>query len=210
MTVSGPLSNATHNNYDIRIRNAATLQSTLSGAPTVKGLTVVSDQGIVIWGNYNSGTWIPSALMGDTLWLLSNSWVDADSYVADTYTRDGSATTVNSALVSGIRQTGGANGTAGQDKGADSNGGGVINVFRFNEWFRVGSSSIPDFNYTGSIVSLAAPQHSQSTWGPFTYYSAPNRVWNYDTRFNTSAQLPPMTPAFVYLQQQLFVRDYQL
>ena len=209
-TIDGPLKNDSQNNYSIRLRNGATLQSNVSGASTVKGMTIVSDQAIVVWGNYNSGTWIPAALMSDTLWLLSTGWVDADSYITDVYTRDGSATTVNAALVSGIRRTGDANGTAGQDKGVDTNGGGVINVFRFNEWFRVGSSSIPDFNYTGSIVSLGAPIHSQSTWGPFTYYSAPNRVWSYDTRFNTASNLPPMTPSFVYLQQQLFVRDYQI
>lgn len=207
-TISGPLSNSTHNNYSVRIRNAATLQPT-SSSP-VQGLTIVTDQGLVVWGNYNSGTWIPSALMADTLWLLSPSWVDSDSYVTDTYTRDGSAVTVRAAIVSGIRQTGDANGVAGQDKGVDSNGGGVINVFRFNEWFRVGTSSIPDFTYAGSIVSLGETRRSQSTWGPFTYYSAPNRLWSYDTRFNDAEQLPPMTPAFVYLQQQLFVRDYHL
>ncbi len=210
MTIDGPMSNASHNNYSVRLRNGSTLQSNLSGAPTVKGLTIVTDQGLVVWGHFNSGTWIPTALLADTLWLLSSGWSDSSSYTSNAYDRIGAATTVNVALVSGIRQTGGANGPAGQNKGADSNGGGVINVFRFNEWFRIGSSSIPNFNYTGSIVSLGAPRHSQSTWGPFTYYSAPNRVWNYDTRFNEAAKLPPMTPSFVYLQQELFVRDYQL
>ncbi|MCB0311638.1 MAG: hypothetical protein KDD42_10415, partial [Bdellovibrionales bacterium] len=91
-----------------------------------------------------------------------------------------------------------------------SNGGGAINVFRFNEWFRVGSSTIPDFTYVGSIVSLGQPRKSNSTWGPFTYYSAPNRVWSFEERFNDGNQLPPMTPIFVYLRQELFVRDYQV
>lgn len=207
-TIDGPLSNSAQNNYSIRLRNGASIAPN-TGSPDIQGLTVVTDQGLVVWGNFNSGTWVSTALMADTLWLLSAGWLDTDSYIADAYDRDGSATTVNVALVSGIRRTGDANGTAGQDHGADSNGGGVINVFRFNEWFRVGSA-IPNFSYTGSIVSLGAPQHSQSTWGPFTYYSAPNRLWNYETRFNEAAKLPPMTPAFVYLQQELFVRDYEL
>lgn len=208
-TVDGPSSDATHNNYNIRIRNGARLQSTESGAPTVRGLTVVSDQGVTIWGNYNSTGWVPAAIMADTLYLLSNSWVDADSYIPDRYDRDGNATTVQAAIVAGIARTGGANGTAGQDHGADTNGGGVINVFRFNEWFRVGTS-IPNYTYVGSIVSLGPPRHSQSSWGPFTYYSAPNRLWNYDTRFNDGDNLPPMTPVFVYLRQELFVRNYDL
>ncbi len=205
--IDGPLSTAAHNNYSVRIRNAASLQSNVSGAPTVQGLTLVSDQGLVIWGNYNSSGWVPAALMGDTLWLLSNSWADSDSALTDAYDRDGNATTVYAAVLSGIRRTGNANGTAGQDKGEDSNGGGLINVFRFNEWFRT-SGGTPDFTYVGSIVSLGPPRRSNSTWGPFTYYSAPNRLWSYETRFNDPDQLPPMTPTFVHLKQELFVRDY--
>lgn len=211
LSISGPNSNASHNNYSVRVRNAAALQSNLSGAATVKGMTVVSDQGLVVWGNYNSSGWIPAALMGDTIWLLSNSWSDSsDTYQTNAYDRDGNATTVQAAVVTGIKRTGDANGTAGQDHGADSNGGGVINFMRFNEWFRCGSGCIPDFTYVGSIVSLGPPSHSQSSWGPFTYYSAPNRNWSYDTRFNDPEKLPPMTPVFVYNKQELFVRDYEL
>jgi len=206
--IDGPLSQASQNNYSVRIRNGASLQSSNVGAHIVKGLTVVSDQGLVIWGNYNSTGWVPAALMSDTLWLLSNAWTDAESLIADTYTRAGNATSVYAALLTGIKRTGNANGSAGQDQGADSSGGGSINSFRFNEWFRVGSSSIPDFTYVGSIVSLGPPRRSNSTWGPFTYYSAPNRAWSYETRFNDPAQLPPMSPTFVSLKQELFMRDY--
>lgn len=205
--IDGPDSRNPQNNYSVRIRNGASLQSNLSGAPTVRGLTLVSDQGMVIWGNYNSTGWIPAALMSDSLWLLSNSWTDADSNQTDTYSRDGNATTVQAAVLTGIRRTGGANGAAGRDKGVDTNGGGVINIFRFNEWFRVGTD-IPDFRYVGSLVSLGPPRRTNSTWGPFTYYSAPNRDWKYETRFNDPEKLPPMTPVFVHLKQELFVRDY--
>ncbi|MBX7139379.1 MAG: hypothetical protein K1X83_15535 [Oligoflexia bacterium] len=206
--IDGPLSGASNNNYSVRIRNGASLQSTLSGASVVKGLTVVSDQGLVVWGNYNSTGWVPAALLSDTTWLLSNAWTDAESLIADTFTRAGNATSVYAALLTGIRRTGDANGSAGEDHGADSNGGGAINAFRFNEWFRTGSGGIPDFTYVGSIVSLGPPRKSGSTWGPFTYYSAPNRAWSYETRFNDPSKLPPMTPTFVNLKQELFMRDY--
>ncbi len=205
--IDGPLSANAQNNYSVRIQNGAQLQSTLAGAPTVKGLTLVTDQGLVIWGNYNSTGWIPAAFMSDTLWLLSNAWTDAESTVMDTFSRAGNATTVYAALLTGIRRTGNANGVAGQDQGADSNGGGSINSFRFNEWFR-SASGTPNFTYVGSIVSLGPPRRSASTWGPFTYYSAPNRVWSYETRFNDPDQLPPMSPTFVSLKQELFMRDY--
>ena len=208
--IDGPLSSASHNNYSVRIRNGARLQSNITGADAVQGLTVVTDQGLVIWGNYNSSGWVPAALLGDTLWLLSNAWTDADSGLTNTWDRDGSATTVYAAVLSGIKRTGNANGAAGRDQGEDSNGGGVINIFRFNEWFRTAAGGIPDFTYSGALVSLGPPRKSQSSWGPFTYYSAPNRLWSFDVRFNDANQLPPMTPVFVYLRQELFVRDYEL
>ena len=208
--IDGPARTSSHNNYSVRVRNSSNLSSSISGAPALKGLTLVTDQGLVVWGNYNSTGWIPSALMADTLWLLSPSWTDADSLVTDTYSRDGSATTVRAAVLSGIRRTGDANGAAGRDKGVDTNGGGAINIFRFNEHFRTGSSGIPDFTYVGSLVSLGPTRRSNSTWGPFTYYSAPNRVWSYETQFNDPEKLPPMTPTFVALKQELFVRDYDM
>ncbi len=210
--IDGPLSSSSQNNYSVRLRNGATLQSSNFGAPEVEGLTVVTDQGLIVWGDYNRDTadWVPAALMADTTWLLSNDWDDIDSEETNAYDRDGSATEVSAAVLSGIRRTGGINGEGGQDFGADSNGGGAINVFRFNEWFRVGSSSIPDFTYKGSMVSLGAPRKSNTTWGPFTYYSAPNRDWSFEERFNDPENLPPMTPVFIYLRQELFVRDYTI
>src|SRR5690606_34674462 len=127
MTVSGPASSNAQNNYAVRIRHGSRLQSSVSGAAVVKGLTLVTDQKLVIWGDYNTVGWIPAALMADTLWLLSNNWVDSDSELMDRYDRDGNATTVYAAVLSGIRRTGNANGPAGQDHGMDSNGGGAIN-----------------------------------------------------------------------------------
>lgn len=208
-TIDGPLSNNDHNNYSVRVSNAHRLDATWGSAPDPVGLTLVTDQGLIVWGDYNSSNWIPASLMGDSMWLLSNDWTDADSAQADPYYRDGSATTVEAAVVTGIARTGGANGPPGRDKGTDTNGGGVINFMRFNEWFR-DYSGVPDFRYNGSIVSLGPPLHNDSPWGPFNYYSAPNRNWSFDERFNDPDQLPPMTPVFVYLKQELFVREYEL
>ena len=211
-TIDGLDSNASHNNYSVRIRNSATLKATTSSAPAPEGLAIVTNQNLILWGNFNSAssaTWVPTSIISDSTYVLSNDWVDSDSTETDAYDRDGDAVNVNAALLTGVERTGGANGTAGQNHGADSNGGGVINIFRFNEWFRVGSSSIPDFTYVGSIASLGPPRHKDSTWGPFTYYSAPNRLWSYDTRFNSTDNLPPMTPSFTYLTQDLFARDYE-
>jgi len=210
-TIDGNLSASSHNNYSVRIRNSARLRATSSGAPLPLGLTVVSDQRIVIWGDYNSNVtdWISASIISDSLYLLSNSWQDSDSEISKTEDRIGNATTVRAAVLTGIARTGGENGVGGQDKGESTNGGGVINIFRFNEWFRdEASGGDVDFVYDGSMVSLGAPRRSQSLQVN-SVYSAPNRTWSYDERFNIVAQLPPLTPRFTYLTQDLFTRDYE-
>jgi hypothetical protein len=41
-------------------------------------------------------------------------------------------------------------------------------------------------------------------------YTAPNRDWGYDTDFNSAENLPPLSPRFVYLKQELFVREFEM
>jgi hypothetical protein len=83
--------------------------------------------------------------------------------------------------------------------------GGLENYPRFHEnW------SGRTFTYRGSFVSLGTPRHVDGAWvygNP--QYTAPNRDWDYDTDFNNAANLPPLTPRFVYLRQELFVRRYE-
>lgn len=208
--IDGPESNAAQNNYSVRIRNGSLLQSSDTSAPLPVGISMITDQSLVLWGDFNSSSKIPAALFSDTQYILSNEWSDSDSYVTTTYNRNAEHLTVQAAILTGVQHTGGFNGTAGQDKGYDTNGGGVINIFRFNEWFRLSSGGHPNFTYRGSLVSLGKPQHSQSTWGPFTYYSAPNRLWSFDTDFIVPENLPPLTPVFIYLKQEVFVRDYEI
>jgi len=212
LTVDGDDSLNTHNNYAVRLRNGAELESSDSSHKTVKGLTVISDQQVVVWGDYNlRDNWKPAAIIADSHFLLSNNWRDFYSELPTywTYWRRGSDTEVNAAVLSGMKRTGNANGAAGRDIG--NPGGGVINIFRFNEHFRShGGSTDQVFTYNGSFVSLGPTRRTQSGWGPFDYYSAPNRTWAYDENFNDPNQLPPMTPAFVYLRQELFVRNFDL
>ena len=60
-------------------------------------------------------------------------------------------------------------------------------------------------------MSLNKPRHVTGAWvyGGMQY-TAPTRNWSYDTMFNDAAKLPPLAPRFVYLRQELFVRDYEL
>ncbi len=217
LTVQGASSDDDHNNYAVRIRNGSELESSDTNHETVRGLTVISDQQVVVWGDYNlNSNWKPSAIIADAHFLLSNNWRDFSSEIPSVNPnwlrwRRGSNTTVNTAVLSGMKRTGNANGAAGRDIG--NPGGGVINIFRFNEHFRDPGNGLTNnqfFTYQGSFVSLGPTLHTQSGWEPFNYYSAPNRTWAYDTRFNDPNKLPPMTPAFVYLRQELFVRNFDL
>ncbi len=205
LTVKGPNAASAANSYGVRVRNAATLQSNVGGAPVVKGLTIVSDQAAYVMGNFNSVNKIPAAVMADSLNVLSNAWLDSEAPAGSTASatiglRVASSTTINTAFLAGTDTTGGAEGSPGI--GGAYNGG-LENYPRFHEnW------SGRTMTYRGSFVSLGRPAHVNGAWSAQSY-SPPNRDWNYDTSFNNAANLPPITPRFVYLKQELFVRDFE-
>lgn len=202
-TVFGDDSSASSNNYGVRLRNALELQSTDISAPRVLGLTVVSDQALYTHGNYNSTGKIPAALMCDSINILSNNWNLNDSTSTQSLgSRSATDTVVNAAILSGTDSTGGIEGVGGQ---GGSYNGGLENYPRFHE-----SWSGRTLSYRGSFVSLNTPRHVDGAWvygSP--QYQAPARDWDYDTDFNDAANLPPLTPRFVYLKQELFVRDFE-
>ena len=205
MTVKGPNSNAVSSKYGIRVRDGSEIKSDVAGAPAIKGLTIVSDQPAYIYGNYNSTNKKPAAFLVDAINIISNNWTsDAARGCGACSSRPATATTVNAAFLAGTTTTGNIEGTGGQ--GGAYNGG-LENFPRFNEsWTGIA------FTYTGSLVSLNKPRHTNSAW-PGTggnYYNAPTRIWAYDSMFNDASKLPPLSPRFVYLRQQLFVRDYEI
>ena len=204
MTVKGPNSAAAQSRYGVRVRNGTTLQSNNGGA-TVKGLTIVTDQGFYVRGHYNSTNKIPAAFLTDTFNVLSNNWnfgTESTFSSANFTNRTPTATTVNAAVLAATDVTGGIEGSGGQ--GGAYNGG-LENYPRFHEnWTGV------TFTYLGSFVSLNTPRHSTGAWVyGLPQYNAPTRVWSYDTDFNDAAKLPPLSPRFVYLRQELFVRDFE-
>ena len=202
-SVFGPNSTAAANSYGVRVRNAAQLQSTVGGAPVVKGISIVSDQAMYVQGNYNSTAKIPAAIMVDSLNILSANWSNDSSSTAALSSRTPTNTTINSAFVSGTDTTG-SNEGAGGFNGAYN--GGLENYPRFHENWN-GSVTL---TYRGSFVSLGRPRRVNGAWEyGGADYTAPVRNWNYDTAFNDAAYLPPITPRFVYLRQELFVRDFE-
>ena len=55
------------------------------------------------------------------------------------------------------------------------------------------------------------PQSANGGWvyGNPQYYP-PTRDWHYDTDFDDAASLPPLSPRFTYIRQELFVRKFEL
>ena len=212
ITVDGPDSDNLDNRYGVRIRNAASLQSNVSGAPAVQGLTVVTPQALYTAGHYNSVNKIPAAVLTDSFNPLSVNWNDSSSsgglwqdsdQSSNLNDRDASTTIFNAAIVAGTDSTGGSEGIGGQDSGGYN--GGLENYPRFHEKW-----SGDTFTYRGSFVSLGIPQKVNGGWQyGGNRYTAPVRDWDYDTDFNDAENLPPLTPRFVYLRQELFVRDFE-
>jgi len=169
------------------------------------GLTFVSDQAVYIQGDYNTLNWQPASILSDSLNVLSNACLNADFTVHKLNSQNcntgGSAakisptdTTVNTAFLAGTDIT---NSTA-----APGYNGGLENYPRFLEGW--GGRTL---TYRGSFVSTGTPLRVRGTWSNQSY-GAPNRNWDYDTRFNAAENLPPLAPRFVYLKQESFTRNY--
>lgn len=188
------------NNKALRLTNGATL-------PT-NGLTFVTDNNLYLQGNWNTGAnppsnsstpdptkpmdssyaWRPSAIIADSITLLSSAWQDNNS-AKGLNQRTASNTTVNAALVAGNVPTG--------SKGTNYSGG-AENFVRFLEdW------SGKTFTYHGSMLQLYASQHATGTWGKANVYAAPQLKWYFDEKFTSTA--PAGTAVMVsYVQQRWF------
>ncbi|MER3484184.1 MAG: hypothetical protein C4332_14585, partial [Meiothermus sp.] len=203
LTVFGPNSSGI-NDYGVRIRNAAKLEATASSAPAIRGLTVITDQALYVQGDYNATNKKPAALIADSLNLLSNAWNSANELSMSpqgTNQPVASDTAVYAAFLGGTDKTGNAEGAAGQDR--DNYNGGLENYPRFHEnW------NGKTLTYRGSFVSLGEPRHVNGRWDR-QVYTPPNRDWGFDTDFNDAARLPPLSPRFVYLRQERFIRQFE-
>ncbi len=215
LTVKGPAAANKPSHYAFRVRNAATLRasSEAAGAPTPKGITLISDQPAFVYGNYNAGPdhiskntagWLPAAIMADAVNIISSNWQDTYTSATALGSRIAAAIQINSAFLAGTDSTGNAEGEAGFDVG--NYNGGLENYPRFHEQWRNASGKV-EVLYRGSFVSLNTPRHGGGNWGAQSY-EPPKRTWSYDKNFNDARYLPPITPRFVYLRQELFVRDY--
>jgi hypothetical protein len=154
------------------------------------GLTVASSLPLYVKGHFNAPTpgsadtsaTLPASLVGDSITVLSQAWVDANSN--NPYQQKVAAdTTVNAAFLAGIVKT---TTSSGQKKYS----GGVENFPRFLEdW------DGKTFTYNGSMVVMFESQFGKSFWQtPGNYYDPPIRKWAFDINFLDYRKLPPGTP----------------
>lgn len=191
----------------VRLKNGAVINRTA-------GVTFATDNGLYVQGDYNTGrtgsssppsnsgnpaqptvsgyTRKPAAVVADAVMVLSNNWNDANSS-SSLGSRVASATTVNTAIVSGIVATSSGNYS-----------GGAENFPRFLETW-----ANKDFTYYGSMVQLYASQQFKTPWkntgsGP-NVYDAPVRKWFFDNNFYTTP--PPGTLKLVSYNKGRWFRE---
>jgi hypothetical protein len=193
-----------------------------AGADLPGPLSIVTDRGMYIQGDYNNfaanAGKQPAALIGDTITALSNSCASVTTGMLDcgviAATNVATATSVNAAFLSYTDISNGNIGSAGFPT-IKNYSGGLNNYMRMVEdW------TGQNFNYTGSFVSLGAPQEysgryragssNNTSFVPDgSYYDVPIRNFSYDTDFDAFDKLPPLTPKVIYLQQETFKRSYK-
>jgi hypothetical protein len=157
----------------VRLVNGATLPN--------NGLTIATPNPIYIQGNYNTAN-KSAAVFADAVNILSNNWNDTN-HDKSLSNRKATATTVNTAIFTGIVPTVGNNYS-----------GGLENLPRFHEDWSGGVV----FTYSGSMVVMFNSETAVGRWGNSSY-SPPNRNWSFNTNFLDPTKLPPGTPSVVTL-----------
>lgn len=160
------------------------------------GFTVASENPVYVQGDYNAngsfnGGHSYAAVIADAVTLLSNSYLDIESfdYAYTLGSRSATTTWYRMAIASGKGPSFAQPSGTAQDFGTD---GGTHNFLRYIEnW---GSATL---NYLGSIVSLYYSRQGIGTYKCCTeVYSPPTRAYAFDTDFLVPSQLPPGTPRF--------------
>jgi hypothetical protein len=173
----------------------------------------------------NTLVWQPASVLADSINVLSNrcrntvfdrvvktgsgqncnNQTDPNPLADPVGGRPGaSATTTRVAFLSGTDISNGPpdpNRAGVQTAGGFS--GGIQNYPRYSEAWGNDNPHI----YGGSFVSLGIPIEVNGRWDDQAY-GPPRRIWAYETRFNDAANLPPLAPRFVTMQQEIFRRRF--
>ncbi|MBX3282148.1 MAG: hypothetical protein KF756_06685 [Acidobacteria bacterium] len=216
----------------VRLINGTTVPGNYdsTNSSNTRGFTVASENGVYVWGNYNStgvvtvpstgntpyyqylpfdtALHIPSSIASDAVTILSNAWNDGESFrypydLADSSCgpRCASDTTIRFAMLSGDTIAS-LDGTPNQGGMSPRLNGGVHNFKRFLEHW-----TGDNLNYSGSLINLF---NSRNNNGAFKccdmVYDPPRRNWVFDSTFLDPTRLPPATPFFQYVQTTGFRR----
>ena len=158
------------------------------------GFTIASENPVYTLGDFNSIDKKPTAILADAVTFLSNGWetggFDAVSNDAKSL-RVATTTTVNCSYLTGNVAT-----------TSTDYSGGFENLPRFlEEWSGV------NFNWSGSAVNLWESAQATGTWNG-SYYSPPDRNWQYDTDLDDPNNLPPETPVVRVFQRTGWKQEY--
>ena len=175
-----------------------------NGAYLNQDVTVATDNGLYIQGDFNTGstssvttpsntsatgsntvanyTWHAAAVMADAVTILSRNWSDANAGNTSLSARQATPTTVNAAILAGDVTSNSAS-----DPGYGN--GGAHNFPRFLEdWGNV------NFTYFGSLVEAFHSASFTGRWQTGSVYNWPNRLWNFDTNL-VNNRWPPGVPS---------------
>lgn len=181
-------------------------------------------RGDVTASQWNGSTVLSSgtvSAMGDTWYEYTTNNYGAsigESFQGDAksemplWCRNARATTIRTAILAGTATTGDEG--VLYPPGAPAQSGGVHNMMRFHEnWGSNGDhpNGTVDYTYQGSLVSLSQPLHAKGDFklGEQRFYQPPRRQWGFEEQFRDAANLPPLTPRFVYLKQDNFTRQFE-
>jgi Tfp pilus assembly protein PilX len=186
--------------------------------------------------NVSSPNRLPAAVVADTITVLSNECMNLVNPTAGvpagqlncglkgSYALVANPTTINAAFLANTDISSGNQGANRGSGGTLRFSGGVNNYIRLLEdW-----GNFYALNYMGSLVSLGSSLEYSGRYQPgglaavpptstdpdecspdeCSYYNIPLRSFNYDTKFNTVSQMPPLTPRASYIQQKNFGRTY--
>lgn len=174
----------------------------------VTGLSIVSENPVYVEGDWNSpggsfaGAHAATAVMADTVTLLSNNWNDVRSYTQpySPGNRDRvTQTWYRLAIISGKGIAFAQPAGTSTDFGTD---GGAHNFLRYLE---DGDRAV---NYRGSMATFFFARQGVGTFKCCaTVYNAPTRNYAFDTDFLNPALLPPNTPMFRDLNTVGFAQE---
>lgn len=220
----------------VRLINGTTVPGIYdsSSASDTRGFTVASENGVYVWGNYNStgvvtvpstgntpyyqylpfdtALHIPSSIAADAVTILSNAWNDGESfrYPYTLASTSADCPVGRCASDTTIRFAMLSGDTIASLSGTPNQGGMSprLNggVHNFKRFLEHWDSSIK-LNYAGSLINLF---NSRNNNGAFkccdTVYDPPRRNWVFDSTFLDPTRLPPATPFFQYVQTTGFRR----